>query len=68
MKTICIMFILIISSTYMWEKVTVYVRVMHPDFIGFITTPLSHYLDKCYIGWITRVLFAGSPSRGFIYI
>ena len=32
---------------------------MHPDCIGFIPTPLSHYLDTCYTGWITHVLFAG---------
>ena len=38
-----------------------------PDFIGFITTPLSHYLDTCYIGWITRVLFTGLPPFQITY-
>ena len=55
-------------NNFMWEKVTVHLRIMHPDFIGFITTPLLHYLDTCYIGWITRVLFAGlTPTAGLAF-
>ena len=41
---------------------------MHAVFIEFITTPFSHHLDRCYTGWITRVLFAGMLTKFNIII